>query len=108
MLGTVNEKLVSLRKKGKIFFKLKLWALNQAEHLRNLLELFCPLEVKTQQHNVLRQKAVYHMTYYCQFTQSRSKCFVTSYKIKKECYLQVVLMLGECCSLWLSRYFWEI
>ena len=44
--------------------------------------------------------------YTIQICRYRLVGHVTPFKIKKECYLQrVILVLEECCSIWVSRYF---
>ena len=58
----------------------------------------------------LRQRAVHQMMYYWQLAQPRSKrlCGGSWDPLRDQegilCQGVVLLMLGECCSLWLSRY----
>ena len=102
----VNEKLISqFKKEMEDFIWAKLRIITRDQHLRKLQELLCPLEVKAQvmffetEGCTLNDVLVTVYTIQIQvplwpLTRSRSMVSFTE-----------LLVLGECCSLWLSRYF---
>ena len=109
----VDKKLITWsKKKMENFIRAKLRIITREQHLRNLWELFCPLEVKAQLYKFLRQGLYIK---WC-IIDNLHNPDLAPYKIRKECYLlrsclvdsrrillfmfeQLFLLMGEVWSM---------